>query len=251
MPEHRVSLAGGSSITVDLRDEGGLQLAVWGSGRLQPLALGAWQRLLGARRWDLIVDVGANYGEFTVPAARSHAGRVVAIEPNPRVGACLRASIHRSGGTATVCSALVGETAHLATLSVGANSRVGRMSEIAGGLLVPVTTLDDVADALDARREARSILLKIDVEGDEVGVLAGGSALLGRSTTAVLLVETVHSGWESVAATAVGFDAWGFDRESGDPVKLNGASDGTPDTVSTRDILLTRGLDAPATLGSR
>jgi hypothetical protein len=75
--------------------------------------------------------------------------------------------------------------------------------------------------------------------------------LLNGSATTALLVETLHSGWEAVWASAVGFDAWGFDRESGDPVPLTGSLDRSPGTVSTRDILMTRGLDVPATLCRR
>lgn len=251
MPEHWVRLADGSSIRVELRDKGGLQLAVWGSGRLQPLALGAWHRLLAAQRWDLIVDVGANYGEFTVPAVRADPGSVIAIEPNPEVSACLRASIRRAGGAATICTALVGDSPRLAALSVEGNSRTARMSDRAEGLLVPVTTLDEIAGTLVAERQHESILVKVDVEGDEAAVLAGGRSLLDRYPRAALLVETLHSGWEYVAASADRFEAWGFDRESGDPVELTGLSDDALDTVSTRDILLARGLDVRRALGHR
>ncbi len=240
-PEHRVALPSGGSITVDLRDEGGLQLAVWGGERMQPLALGVWRRLLARHPWDVVVDVGANYGEFSVPASLSGAATVLAVEPNPGVNALLRRSIERNGGSATVTCCLVGSTVGLAGLDVAANSRVGSMSSdrSAGSVVLPVTTLDELASP--ALPDGGSLLAKIDVEGAEADVIAGARRLMARAGVAVLLVESLHSDRQELEAATAGFDVWGIERSSGRPVGLD-AGTAALDGVDVRDLLVTQGL---------
>lgn len=59
-------------------------------GRLEPGTLAVLPRLL--RDGDFVIDVGASVGSFTVPAARrvGPSGRVLSLEPTPRVAELLR-----------------------------------------------------------------------------------------------------------------------------------------------------------------
>lgn len=125
-----------------------------------------------------IVDVGANTGNHTVFfAGPMQAASVVAVEPLPGAVAALRAAVERNG-LADV---------DLTQLGVGVSDRTGRARLVTsqrGGLgatslepdpagEVPVVPLDSIiAGPVD--------LLKIDVEGMEMMVLAGARALIRR-----------------------------------------------------------------------
>jgi FkbM family methyltransferase len=132
------------------------------------------------RPGDLVFDVGANIGEFT-GAFRDLGARVLAVEPQPRLGAHLR---HRFGADpgVTVVGTAVSDHAGEATLytttadalatleEARAEHPAGPGAELAWGdtITVPVQTLD----ALMAEHGS-PVLVKIDVEGHEHRVVRG------------------------------------------------------------------------------
>ena len=143
------------------------------------------RRLYGelVRRGDLVFDVGAHVGNRT----RAFAGlgcRVVAVEPQPDFARLLRRLFPASAGV-TIVESAVGREAGEANLAISERTptvttisttwREARADdpEFAGvtwnrALRVPVTTVE----ALIARFGVPS-LVKIDVEGAELDVLAG------------------------------------------------------------------------------
>jgi FkbM family methyltransferase len=148
----------------------------------------------------LVVDVGANEGNF-VTAVLSVApnAQVIAVEPTPLPLGWLRERHGGHPGVTIVPKALAGEegtaTMHITPGHTG-SSLLAPRAEIGlaydGGtdvwvtaeeLEVPVTTLDAVVGDRDVA------VLKIDVQGGEMGVLAGGERTLRR--TRAILVEIV------------------------------------------------------------
>jgi FkbM family methyltransferase len=133
------------------------------------------------RPGDLVFDVGANIGEFT-GAFRDLGARVVAIEPQPRLSAHLRARF-RADPLVTVVSTAVSDHAGEATLycttadalatleearATGGATGAGAELEWNGRITVPLQTMDAlVAD------HGVPVLVKIDVEGHEPGVVLG------------------------------------------------------------------------------
>lgn len=129
------------------------------------------------RPGQIVFDVGAHVGYYTLAASRlvGRAGRVVAFEPVPRNLAYLRhhLEINEIGNVDVVESAVERSTGSAQFLE-GMGSSMGRLSHD-GDILVDTTTLEDACVRLAVPRVD---VLKIDVEGAEVLVLAGGERIL-------------------------------------------------------------------------
>jgi FkbM family methyltransferase len=156
----------------------------------------------------LVVDVGANEGWFTanllslVPGAR-----VIAVEPTPEPLRRLRERFDGAPNVTIVPKALAAEpgtvTMRIPTgLHTGSSLLVPRKSiddlygsddwGVADEVPVPATTLDEVVGDQDVA------LLKLDVQGGELGVLASGERTL-RRTQAVLTEVVFVSHYEGDA----------------------------------------------------
>lgn len=157
------------------------------------------------RRWVrpgmCVVDVGANVGWNAVEAARlaGPEGRVLAVEPGPDTLAVLRRNVTACGmGTIAVVPVAAGRAAGTAEFfvrggvsavsSLYPESRYARVTEV---LRVPVAPLDALVEGV-------ADVVKIDVEGAELEVLAGMERLLGAPGL-VLIVE-----WDPVLQEMAG-----------------------------------------------
>jgi FkbM family methyltransferase len=141
---------------------------------------------------DKFADVGANIGSFTVLAAGVVGARVCAFEPNPETFASLARNVRLNGFDERVklVNAAVGRTLGSIQMSagLGTENHVASSSESNGSIPVKATTLDieledDPAD-----------FLKIDVEGFETEVFAGGANTLKNQKLQAMIVERNDSG---------------------------------------------------------
>jgi len=148
----------------------------------------------------VVIDVGANLGEWTVPFARSvgGAGRVIAIEPAPRSAAALEMTLAANAiRQAEIVRCAIGNHDGIADFAVPVvtsartdtgTARIGPACAGHDALQVPLRSLDSLAAE---RNLARLGLIKIDVEGHERRVLDGAAAILDRHRP-VLVIETGH-----------------------------------------------------------
>ncbi len=145
------------------------------------------------------VDVGANIGYYTLLAARAvgKAGLVYAFEPNVAVRSRLEENLRlngllgqvhirqlamaRSSGESAFYRSVVSDNSGLSSILPGG----GRSDDAE---LVPCVSLDDFAAALPGRRPID--LMKIDVEGAEMEVLAGGRGVLARDDAPAIIFES-------------------------------------------------------------
>ena len=146
------------------------------------------------------VDVGANIGYYTLLAARAvgEGGAVYAFEPNAAVRSLLEGNLRLNGlqGRVQVRPHAVardsGEIRFYPSTTPD-NSGVSSLLPGAGrsdaGQVVPCVSLDDFAAALPGRR--RIDLMKIDVEGAELEVLAGGRGVLSGGAAPAIIFETL------------------------------------------------------------
>lgn len=143
------------------------------------------------RSGDLFADVGANIGGYTVLAAGVRRARVVAVEPGRRAQAALarNVALNRLSDLVRIAPVALGDAIGTLAFSTGhdatdhVSSRVTEAHE-----RVPQTT----ADALFA--DEAPLAMKLDVEGYEAAVLAGGRAVLGAPGLRALIVELNGSG---------------------------------------------------------
>lgn len=155
----------------------------------------------------VFVDVGANIGGYALPVAR-RASTVVAIEAQAEIAGLLRRNVEANGlGNITVIEAAAGpEAGEIDFPVVDLASRtnfgaVGSATSTGKTRTTPMVALDDVAPMDTA-------VVKIDVEGAELEVLAGAQRLLAE-TRPFWLVEANGEGLLS-RLTEAGYRCWWF-----------------------------------------
>ena len=205
-----VAVVDGSRMLIDTTDVAGRMLAT--SGVWEPHVTAVVRSLL--RPGDVVADVGANIGYFTLLAARlaGDGGHVYAIEPSPGTYASLVDNLRRNDlRNVTPVRAAAGAEAGEATLrdvvegtnrgasSLRSDPERGWGVRKAVEVVVPLRTLADIVP-LEAWPRLR--LVKIDVEGFEADVLRGLVPVLEGGHRPSLLVE-VHTDIDPNAAAAV------------------------------------------------
>ena len=183
----RVHLADGD-LVVRSDDYRGYRIAQ--QGGTQPEKIRAWRKVVELAP-DIAVDVGANYGEFTLAAASVHRCPVVAIEANPLLVECLRSTFEGRDDVEVIHAAAAAEegigelwtqsrSSGSGSLGRGGPDRERRDVAARGMLMstrVRTARLDSLlATAVDGR-PPRSVALKVDVEGYESEVLTGLGSL--------------------------------------------------------------------------
>ena len=150
-------------------------------------------------REDVVVDVGAHIGRYTLRAAANEA-RVIAIEPEPSNFALLERNVKLNGpsNVALIPCAMTDRPRPLRlSLAPPSNTGTSRVlpdlditpmdSGNEGEVAVPGETLDNL---VKAHRLTRIDWLKIDAEGHEAAVLEGGESALAIARR--LIVEVTE-----------------------------------------------------------
>jgi len=138
------------------------------------------RRLL--RDGDVVYDVGANAGFFSLFAAKLGCA-VYAFEPLPENLANLRKHIALNGANVEVWDVALSSSSGVARFTTDAHPAMGRLED-RGELEVRTETLDRLV-ASGQIPPPRA--MKIDVEGAEHDVLTGAAAVLARHRPMLLL----------------------------------------------------------------
>jgi len=218
---------GGLVFRCDLRDV--LMREVCITGRYEPQETVILQNLL--RAGMTFVDVGANWGYFTLAAAYlvGARGHVVSVEADPRASATLHANVakNRLPWVRVVAAAASDTDETLSLRSYGAESDGSANFGVAlaeasaeGGVRFEVRarSLDAILDEAGA---GNIDVLKMDIEGAEGRALAGLRKRLGSGAIDRIILELHpwHLRSHGTSAGAVvsalqshGYDAWQIDH---------------------------------------
>lgn len=171
------------------------------TGTFEPDETALISRLLASV--DHFIDVGANLGYYTCLALQNGRG-VMAIEPQARNLRSLYQNLISNGwqSGAEVMPVALSDAPGLLTLYGASGPSASLLHGWAGysskySQVVAVSTLDNL---IAGRFPNERLLIKIDVEGAEYGVLKGATQTLARSVPPIWLLEVcLHefhpSGW--------------------------------------------------------
>jgi FkbM family methyltransferase len=188
---------GSSFFLCQLRDR--IMREVCLTGRYEPQETALLQQIL--RAGMVFVDVGANWGYFTLAAAHlvGPAGRVISVEVDPRACQALRGNVARNAldfvSVFEMAASDAPGTLRMQEYETGANdsgnfglTRTTTVVEHGRQFEVEARPLDDL---LDEAGIDQVDLLKMDIEGAESRALAGLSRSLSRRRVHRVLLE-VH-----------------------------------------------------------
>jgi FkbM family methyltransferase len=137
---------------------------------------------------DVVIDLGANVGYFTLVAAAltGPTGRVIAVEPLPENLAALRRNVTLNELThVEVIDAAVSAREGTAALTVGGtNQSSSIVLEDRGSSAISVDTV--TIDGLVERYGVRPALIKMDIEGAEEDAVEGGRSTLAEMRPTIL-----------------------------------------------------------------
>jgi FkbM family methyltransferase len=181
---------GGAAFVCDLQDS--ISREVCFTGRYEPQETELALRLL--QPGMVVVDVGANWGYFSLVTAHlvGTSGRVLALEPHPRLVSMLAANIATNGLSQVRALRLAAAAGAGSRAFVGFDERGGNWGVSRAARETEQTDFECPTRALDDLLDEHSVgtvdLVKIDVEGAEADVIAGMSrGLRERRYRSVLL----------------------------------------------------------------
>lgn len=133
-----------------------------------------------------VVDIGANYGLYTITCALAvgENGRVWSYEPASLPHSCLAQSLVTNHlENVSLSKKAVSDHEGTARLGIASNAELNSLNEVGlAGETVPLTTLDREAEAWDRPID----FVKLDAEGEEVRILAGARSFFARHTPLVM-----------------------------------------------------------------
>ena len=148
---------------------------------------------------ETLFDIGANIGSYALLAAGAAQARVVAFEPHPKSAELLERNVahNRLGDRITVCRVALSDREGGGSLTDGLDT----MNHIVESAAQGFTTIS--LRTLDSEAAVRPpAMLKIDVEGHESQVLAGGAQALADPGLLAIEIETVTDAIDARLRTA-------------------------------------------------
>jgi FkbM family methyltransferase len=148
------------------------------------------------------VDIGANYGTYTLAMAQAvgPAGRVWAYEPSSATARYLRQTIARNAlANVEMTQAALSHRTGIGRLRLDEQVELNRLSDEGNGEEVSLTTLDAECES---RRWDRIDFIKIDAEGGEVDIVRGGEMFFAEQSPLVMFERKAAGGENEGAQSA-------------------------------------------------
>ncbi len=165
-----------------------VKAAAYGAFKTQFCYLRDMKRILnGKASFPIVVDVGANIGDFTLAIA-GHSGKVLAVEPCVANFASLMSNIALNQARNVVALNIAAHDQNETLMLDGEGSAI-RVVDFDKGQRAQGVPMDQVFDQLQSID-----VLKIDVQGHEEKALLGMAQTLAKKRVNLVIVE-VHVGW--------------------------------------------------------
>ncbi|MEW6204606.1 MAG: FkbM family methyltransferase [Pseudomonadota bacterium] len=176
--------------------------------RFEPLSTQVVCDLL--RAGDTFLDIGANFGYFSLLAAHKVGakGKVIAVEASPDVLPYLKKNLTEFSNTELIHAA-VGKEKGLTEFYLTedyVNSGVSQSPFLNKARQISVA-MDTIDNLLDDRGEISVQFIKCDVQGDEMAVLEGARKSISRSDRLNLIIE-----WAPAWMKKAGYEPSEFPR---------------------------------------
>jgi FkbM family methyltransferase len=191
------------------------------------------------RPGDVVWDIGANLGLFTVAASHNAGpgGRVLAVEPDILLARLLRRSVSANHAIAQVdvLPVAISDNVGVAEFCIARRNRAtshldGFGTTQTGGVrykqIVPTVTLDWLAAYFPMPQ-----VIKIDVEAAEVQVLTGAKSVLGEVPTIICEVAGRYAAHVGGLLTSHGYKLYDVQDSAADRVARTSAP---PNTLAIR-----------------
>lgn len=144
------------------------------------------------KKEDLFIDVGANSGSYTILAGAAIGAKTISVEPVPTTFIRLQRNIELNNMQKRCHALNIGLASIPGVLNVTVDSDTTNHLVIGAGndksIQVEVQTLDQIACGNNP------VLIKIDVEGWEMPVLAGGQETLNNESLLAIILELNNNG---------------------------------------------------------
>jgi len=193
--DHLQLCASGSYGLIQSAINDGLILPAYArTGVYEPRLAALFREFFAKQGGGTYLDIGANIGLTTIPVAQDPAVRCLAFEPDPVNSRHLRANVERNcpNHNVTVCQvALFSDQSTLEFALNDWNLGDHRLSLAHGG---PNRTIQVDAVPLDRflDRVVGPVAAKIDTQGAEPFVIAGGREVLARASLVVVEFSPEH-----------------------------------------------------------
>lgn len=156
---------------------------------------------------DTVYDIGANLGVYAILAAEVGATSV-AIEPFPPTVERLRENVRHNGVDVTILDVAIGDDDETVQLQGDDTMKVGSVGIAPASETGTVTVSQRRLDSVAGEQAPTPDVVKIDVEGAEGLVLAGGLETIPRCRT--LYVEIHRENVHGASAETYGHSARGI-----------------------------------------
>jgi FkbM family methyltransferase len=172
----------GKLVQIDPVDYGGRYFAL--CGFWEPWTTDIIERFAGP---GLLIDVGANYGYFSVLWLRSPGNTVIAVEPSPRFAPIVSANVASEGDRARVLEGVIGDRS--GTVSFGGDGMLAKVvdPDSPGSYNVQMFTLSEIVERFAPGKEIE--VLKIDAEGYDLRILQASRPLFESGRIRCVLWE--------------------------------------------------------------
>ena len=194
-----------------------IPLMLYYTGVFEPRLLRYLKKI--ARPGDTVLDVGANIGFHTLESwhAVGRRGRVISIEASPIHATAVRKNLAVNELPADdVVNLAVGDHKGEVSLGLPAGGNQGMFGVNAGSEASFSCPMERIDDVLASRGVSALSLIKMDIEGSELGALRGATETLARYRPAIL-IELNDSALKRCGGsssdvlkllTGAGYDGW-------------------------------------------